>query len=217
MNQPWVYVVLFGLVLIVYARLLPREPKPGKDNPGMIKEVESAMDHFAVELEEQNKAIVQLFTDTKKDYETHSAMLSGRVELLEKQNRQLQSELSRVGFVTEQIQKLQTGPPGTPPEVRIAPDGQRRLAEAPEVDFVRQGAANPLPAPEPPEDAAGKPEPDGERAPAPMSIRNRYAELFLLHDHGKSIESIAKKLGMNKGEVALILQLAKQEEKANVE
>ncbi|ACT02058.1 hypothetical protein [Paenibacillus sp. JDR-2] len=47
-------------------------------------------------------------------------------------------------------------------------------------------------------------------------IQLRYPDLFDLYNQGKSIEAIAKKLSMNKGEVQLILQLAKQEEKAYV-
>ncbi|RAP76235.1 hypothetical protein DL346_12570 [Paenibacillus montanisoli] len=50
-----------------------------------------------------------------------------------------------------------------------------------------------------------------------LSIRHRYAELFELYQSGKSIDAIAKKLGRNKGEVQLILQLSKQEEAARHE
>jgi ABC-type transporter Mla subunit MlaD len=46
-------------------------------------------------------------------------------------------------------------------------------------------------------------------------IQVRYSELFQLYGQGKSIEVISKKLGMNKGEVQLIIQLAKQEEAAH--
>ncbi|KQO04394.1 hypothetical protein [Paenibacillus sp. Leaf72] len=58
-----------------------------------------------------------------------------------------------------------------------------------------------------------------QEEPAPsvkQSIQERYADLFALHQQGKSIEAIAKKMNMNKGEVQLILQLAKQEEGARV-
>lgn len=51
----------------------------------------------------------------------------------------------------------------------------------------------------------------GEKRSEP-TIRSRYAELFALHDQGKSVEAIAKQTGMNKGEVMLILQLAQREE-----
>ncbi|GFN31866.1 hypothetical protein [Paenibacillus xylaniclasticus] len=47
------------------------------------------------------------------------------------------------------------------------------------------------------------------------SIRSRYPELFELYDQGKSIEAVARKIGKNKGEVQLIIQLAKQEEGAH--
>jgi len=49
-------------------------------------------------------------------------------------------------------------------------------------------------------------------AAAPTGIRARYPELFALYDAGRSVDLIAKKVGMNKGEVMLILQLSKQEE-----
>jgi DNA-binding NarL/FixJ family response regulator len=51
---------------------------------------------------------------------------------------------------------------------------------------------------------------------SPMQMKERYAELFLLHEQGKAIEYIAKKLNLNKGEVQLIIQLAKQEEQNRV-
>jgi DNA-directed RNA polymerase specialized sigma24 family protein len=47
-----------------------------------------------------------------------------------------------------------------------------------------------------------------------MNIRDRYANVFQLYDQGKSTDYIAKKLDMNKGEVMLIIQLAKQEGQA---
>lgn len=49
-----------------------------------------------------------------------------------------------------------------------------------------------------------------------VTIRSRYPELFELYDSGKSIEAVARKLGLNKGEVQLIIQLAKQEEGVRV-
>ena len=49
-----------------------------------------------------------------------------------------------------------------------------------------------------------------------LSMKSRYSELFTLHDQGKSVEAIAKKLSMNKGEVSLILQLSRQEERTRV-
>jgi DNA-binding NarL/FixJ family response regulator len=51
---------------------------------------------------------------------------------------------------------------------------------------------------------------------SPMQMKERYSELFKLHEQGKAVEYIAKKLNLNKGEVQLIIQLAKQEEQNRV-
>lgn len=53
---------------------------------------------------------------------------------------------------------------------------------------------------------------EAESAPAVHSIKSRYAELFDLYEQGKSIDMIAKTTGLQRGEVQLIIQLAKQEE-----
>lgn len=49
-----------------------------------------------------------------------------------------------------------------------------------------------------------------------FDIKGRYKEIFDYHENGKSIEFIAKKMGMNKGEVQLIIQLSRQEEQFRV-
>ncbi|AYB43498.1 hypothetical protein V4V36_03125 [Paenibacillus lautus] len=53
---------------------------------------------------------------------------------------------------------------------------------------------------------------EADHAPPVHSIKSRYAELFDLYEQGKSIDMIAKSTGLQRGEVQLIIQLAKQEE-----
>lgn len=53
---------------------------------------------------------------------------------------------------------------------------------------------------------------EADHAPPVHSIKSRYAELFDLYEQGKSIDMIAKTTGLQRGEVQLIIQLAKQEE-----
>lgn len=205
MNQPLVYIVLFGLVIIVYAKFLPKKNEQSAETPTVMKEVESAMDHFAVELEEQNKAIIQLFTETKKDYEVHAAKLASRVEMLEKHNRQLQSELSRVGYVAELIQKHQAPQaPAAQSEAAAASSGSSVSSPV-----ISSGSGSLQAA-----SVSGQEPEQPDRPVAPMNMKQRYAELFQLYELGKSMDFIAKKLGMNKGEISLILQLAKQEERS---
>jgi hypothetical protein len=170
---PWMYVVLLGLVLIVYARLLPKsETAPPRNT--VVQEIEETIEHFAVEMDEQNKAILDLFARTKQDYEVELAKLSGRMELLEKQKSELSQELSKTSSVPTKRGKA--------------------------VDKVKEPEAYII----------------DEAPPLSLNMKTRYAELFSLHDQGKGVEIIAKKLGMNKGEVHLIIQLSKQEERSRV-
>jgi hypothetical protein len=190
--QPWVYIVLLGLVLLIYARLMPK--KEAKLSANWTKELEETMEHFASDMEEQNEALVRLFTDTKKDYEMHLAKLSGRVEALEKQNVILSQEINRL----QQLQSMQHIHAAQPEPQSPSPSAAAEAMQTKPAGNAEQ-AKEPVPA-----------------APSLMNIKERYPDLFRLYEQGKSTEAIAKKLGMNKGEVSLILQLSKQEEKARV-
>jgi hypothetical protein len=201
---PWMYVVLLGLVLIVYARLLPKSETAAPRNT-VVQEIEETIEHFAVEMDEQNKAILDLFARTKQDYEVELAKLSGRMELLEKQKSELSQELRKI-HISSQI--------GAMASASIAPakDGTN--------DAAAVVAANTSSVPTKRGKTVAKvKEPEAyidEAPPMSLNIKARYAELFSLHEQGKGVEVIAKKLGMNKGEVNLIIQLSKQEERSRV-
>ncbi|MFD0680123.1 MULTISPECIES: DUF6115 domain-containing protein [unclassified Paenibacillus] len=191
MDQPWVYIVLFGLVFIVYAKIMPKPSiSKGQQNP-TIYEIEETMEHFTAELDEQNKALIQLLAETRRDYELQAARLTSRIEMLEKQSGQVGQEIMKLGVTTEELQKQlsrqRTEPLSVPPEPRQA---SADIA----VEVIDDKA---------------------EALQSPMNMKVRYSDLFTMYDQGKSIDHIAKKLGMNKGEVNLIIQLAKQEERLN--
>ncbi|MDQ1913337.1 hypothetical protein RAC89_23350 [Paenibacillus sp. GD4] len=190
MDQPWVLIVLVGLVLIVYARMQPSS-KSDKGSPGVnMKELEETMEHFAAELEEQNQALIGMFAETKKEHAVQTAKLTARIEALEKHNQHQQQELLRLSYALEQQPKLTAA---VEKGAILTSNTEAALIDVPTA--VEQTPVTPEPATE--------------------SIKQRYGTLFELYDQGKSIEMIAKKLGMNKGEVSLIIQLAKQEERVN--
>jgi hypothetical protein len=201
---PWMYVVLLGLVLIVYARLLPKNEIAAPKNT-VVQEIEETIEHFAVEMDEQNKAILDLFTRTKQDYEVELAKLSGRMELLEKQKSELSQELNKihistqVGAIAGPSVSSNAEPNSTNSKTAVAGGENPALSQAQQVD---SGSNEESPVPEGP--------------PPILNMKIRYAELFSLHEQGKGVETIAKKLGMNKGEVNLIIQLSRQEERFGV-
>lgn len=195
------YVVLIGLVLIVYARFLPKkEAEAPKAN--VVQEIEDTIGHFAAEMDEQNQAILDLFTRTKQDYEVELAKLAGRLESLEKQKSELSQELSKV-HMNQQASML-AGSGFVESAGGEQADDQAQKLKAAELDGADSGS-------EPAVEADKE-----EAAFGKLNMKTRYAELFSLYDQGKGIETIAKKLGMNKGEVNLILQLSRQEEQSRV-
>lgn len=188
--HPLLYVILLGLVLIVYARFIPKDQTtPASAKANVVQEIENTIEHFAAEMDEQNQAMLDLFSKTKQDYEVELAKLSGRLETLERQKHELSQELTTL-HVTQQIAQTSS----TLPEDSIKPVQIEPVKQTPEVPIV-------------PEAVMKEPIYTG------LSMKSRYSELFALHDQGKSVEAIAKKLNMNKGEVSLILQLSRQEER----
>ncbi|MEX2462233.1 MAG: hypothetical protein WD469_13215 [Paenibacillaceae bacterium] len=168
MNEPWMYIVLLGLVCIVVSFFAPRSVT--NDSVNMVKEIEDTMEHFANEIEEENNQLLQTVAQIKADHEQQMNRVISRMEQLEKQNYDLSSEIKSIV-----LHKLH--------EQNKQPSITSQIETVPEKVNV-----------------------------SPMQMKERYAELFLLHEQGKAIEYIAKKLNLNKGEVQLIIQLAKQEE-----
>ncbi|MGO4498711.1 hypothetical protein AB4114_22790 [Paenibacillus sp. 2RAB27] len=190
--QPVLYVILLGLVMIVYARFIPKEPTTASSaNATVVQEIEDTIEHFAAEMDEQNQAMLDLFSKTKQDYEVELAKLAGRLETLERQKHELSKELTTL--------HVSQPPVLSPAEMLSALNAPNH--GIPASVHVIETAPDPLPE---------------EPVYVGLSMKSRYSELFTLHDQGKSVEAIAKKLSMNKGEVSLILQLSRQEERTRV-
>jgi septal ring factor EnvC (AmiA/AmiB activator) len=173
LNEPWMYIVLLGLVCIVISFFAPRSVTNNSVN--MVKEIEDTMEHFANEIEEENNQLLQTVAQIKTDHEQQMNRLFAKVDQLEKQNYDLSNEIK--GIVMNKLHELNK----QPSNVQV-------------VELV----------------------PEIEKVVTPLQMKERYSELFLLHEQGKAVEYIAKKLKLNKGEVQLIIQLAKQEEQNRV-
>lgn len=188
------YVVLLGMVLVVLSFLAPKQQTAARaGSPQMGPEIEEAMDQFIAEIEADNKELLNTVAQMKKDHDRSMSKLAERVEELEKRVREQDQELKRMAFA--RLAEREAEPK--------APRLQEAFASATKPQSAEhEGNAASVAVQEPPAAAKGL-----------VNIRERYGELFRLHDEGKSIETIAKKIGMNKGEVTLILQLAKQEER----
>lgn len=170
---PWLYIVLLGICVLLFAFMRPKEP--AAQQAAVVGEIETALEQFALELDDDNKELMASVAGVKRELEAEINKLNGRLDALEKQVRALPRDL-----------------PAALSPVPASPVAEQHPA-----------AAQPARPAEPPQ-AEELAEPD---------IKTRYSALFDLHNQGKSIEYISKKTGMNKGEVQLIIQLSRQEEK----
>ncbi|KOR89983.1 hypothetical protein AM231_13105 [Paenibacillus solani] len=174
--KPWIYIVLLGIAAVLYALMLPKRREETVSSERVVKEVESTLEAYMAEVQNENEQLVELVSQMKQ-------------ELTAKQQAQQEqvSELRQRMLVAEQ--KLTE----SDTRLRIAEDQLTRTAT------LSEGSA------------AATSEVEDISPPVP-SIKSRYAELFDLYEQGKSIDVIAKNTGFQRGEVQLIIQLAKQEE-----
>ncbi|WP_409340948.1 DUF6115 domain-containing protein [Paenibacillus sp. MBLB4367] len=193
----WVVLVVIGAGCIVLSRFLPKTSSPPAAS--MVRELEETMEHFASEIEEENKQLLDSVSRMKQTHEQQVGKLTDKIESLEKQSLELSSELKHL--IYSKLQALENGNALT--AAALAPVE----AEAAKAAELAAEASKPNVSPE---EEVG----DETKQTESVGMRDRFAHIFNLYDEGKSIEHIAKKLGLTKGEVNLIVQLAKQEEES---
>lgn len=206
-DHPLFYIVLIGLVIIVYAQVFFKKKDRTTASSQSLEEFERTVEMFASDLEEQNEALMQLLAETKRDYELQLTRQLGRIEALEKQFQEAALEIAHLKLLlNERVSEVQTA------ATMVAGRSASEVADNP----APAVADNPAPAVADSSAPAVQLETVHNDAHSdsvkPVTIRSRYEELFALYESGKSIEYIAKQLGMNKGEISLILMLSKQEE-----
>ncbi|MFC5648996.1 DUF6115 domain-containing protein [Paenibacillus solisilvae] len=191
--EAWQTIMLLGAVAIVCATVLPRKAAPMKNDsinqPSQtVRNMETALDSFMENMESDNRQMVELVTKFQQDAQANAVKSEQRIKELEKRCADLEAVLSeQAQYASAASIEPALGKP-------LSVEAQKRPSAQNTIETTAVDSEESSPAAE------------------KSSIRSRYYELFELYNHGKSIEAIAKKLGINKGEVQLILQLSKQEE-----
>ncbi|WP_276352476.1 DUF6115 domain-containing protein [Cohnella caldifontis] len=188
--SPWLSIVLLGFAIFGFAWLSPRAKREEEAGGG----ADPAYDRLLEELETENRELLDAVSKFKQEQDEtvkgliqQIAELERRFQTAEESPRNGPAAPATGAAVSESAQAVRTAdvPPAAPAQTEPSPEA------AP----AESGDRSPPPA-----------------ARGPASIRDRYADLLALHAKGRSIEQIAKSAGMNKGEVQLILQLARREE-----
>jgi len=181
--DPWQLIVLLGAVIAAAAFLMPRRNAGSRPDEASAVQLQTALEQFMETMEADNREIAESIAGMQKRNREENANRDERIAALERRAAELEERVSLTERrLEERIEGLRHGAPA---ETAPAADAQATEPEG-----------------------GGEEQQDRDEP----TIRSRYAELFALHDQGKSVDAIARQTGMNKGEVMLILQLAKQEE-----
>lgn len=201
-GEPWFYIVLLGAAALVYALLLPgrQSAAPKAD---MARDLEVTLEQYMAEIENENQELIDMVGQMKQDFV--SKQLAQQEQIAELRRRLGDAEASakqaetRLGLLESAMEKSAVA-------ADLAQGGTIHTIphNLPLVDAAAAAASENLP--------VDQPSLTEEAEPPQEQVRDRYPELFELYGKGKSIDMIAKAMGLQRGEVQLILQLAKKEE-----
>lgn len=200
MEESWQYVALLGAVIVIAALLMPRNKNDMKSaSPdAQLEQLELAFEQFMENTEKEHQDLVHMLTEALQKLREEDRLKSEQISQLQLRQAQSEEQLSRLAQQLAAAEaKLQM--------LGLSSEGKatESIAKAiPNIQLAKPDESH--------KEAALEVSPNFEN-----TIHARFPELFELYHAGKSIDTIAKKLGKNKGEVQLIIQLALQEEKAN--
>lgn len=203
--EPWQTLVLVGAAIAGYGWLLPQSKK-GEISESNALPSDEAYDRLLEDLETENRELVDAVASFKKEQDETVRRLGMRIRELEAQV----GEWKALGTAAGTRENAYPEAPAVRPAAEPA-SAERRLAaeragaaERPEPAAVaasERGQAAAVATSELVRVAAQDPIAEDAAALVPQTIRSRYAELLELHGRGRSVEQIAKTLGLNKGEV----------------
>jgi len=193
LEQPWIIVCTLGAVFFIFAYIRYRSSEQAAKRKELA-ELEESFDQLAREIEEDNRKVLRYVSEYKEKHDQQTRILKSRIDMLEKELMALKAR----GEDDHDSSSAASVVSGAAVSGAIA-GGDRPEAPAGIPSPAAPQASYPDPNP---------PRPGGDR------IAERYKAVLDLYRSGKSIESIARKTNMPKGEIQLILQLAEKQEEA---
>jgi len=188
--DPWVTIVVAGAAIAGYGWLKP-EPK----SPEVAANQEAAYDQLLDDLETENRELVDAVAAFKQEQDETVTKLGKRIRDLEKQMAAWEAKPSAVAAL----------PSVAAADAFVAASSSKQDDQQPSIVEFPVAASSQEQA------SLESIDLEPELPTAPATIRQRYSDLVDLYERGRSVEQVAKAMGMNKGEVQLILQLAKRE------
>lgn len=193
MMSPWLSIVLLGAVISGYAWMIPKAKARAKETEFAS---EAAYNQLLEDLESENRELLDAVAKFKQEQDLTVEKLGRRIVDMEQQLSKWSEHVpSAVAPTHSQTPIL---------EASLIPTHE---------NYVQSTESTPI---QPISDISALHTAAEaiieEIVIPPTTIRGRYPELLEMNEKGRSVEQIAKAMGMNKGEVQLILQLVRREE-----
>ncbi|RCX21280.1 hypothetical protein DFP94_10226 [Fontibacillus phaseoli] len=196
------YIVLLGAAALVYALLLPGRKSATEIKQAGTGDLEATLEQFMSEIERENEELIGLVAQMKQ--ELTSKQLAHQEQIVELRQRMVDVEYTARQNASR-LEPLEQASVTISSQTAAVEDGPQPEVTATAPLTVVEDIQPESDSRELTEDIPAEPE-------VADSVRDRYPELFELHAKGKSMDTIAKTIGIQRGEVQLILQLAKREE-----
>lgn len=202
-SEPWFYIVLLGAAALGYAVFLPgRNTSVTSSKADSSSNLETTLEQYMLEFEQENEELIDLVAQMKQD-------LNAKQLAQQEQITELRKRIAEVEFSLRQQESRMTGMGNSPDHLQLPvqtapehPVAKMTANQGEPVQEIQPAAVDIIP---------DKLNTEAEEN-ASANVRDRYPELFELYAKGKSIDAIAKSVGLQRGEVQLILQLAKRED-----
>ncbi|MCR8845477.1 hypothetical protein NQ117_17485 [Paenibacillus sp. SC116] len=198
MEQPWIYLVLLGAVIMLVGW---KKPARSNNEAQFSENIEATLEHFIHEVGEENEKVLAVVEQLKKENDLRFNAVRHRMDALEATLSQAEERAWHAEQTLIQIRREQSMLPPVGVNMSYTANtittDSGHMISALEHDIESESASD-------------------QPNTAPQSIRTRYEQLFTLVDEGKSNQQIADELQMNRGEVELIRQLSQQESERRV-
>ncbi|UHA73910.1 hypothetical protein [Paenibacillus sp. 481] len=208
MSDPWIYIVLLGAVVVMFGWFRAQKVTDGS-TANTQRNMEETLEHYVEEVAAENEKLVTIIERMKKEGELRDDALRRRMDALEAKWEQA----SVIAHEEEQRATLAaTIPSATQAVEPVSPQSMVASMKAATVkssEYAIVGEPNTESDMASALSAVPTSEAEAIVETATPSIRERYADLFALMEEGVPEEQIAERLAMPRGEVQLVIQLAK--------
>lgn len=88
--SPWIIIVILGACAIAYALIMPKKNKVQEPGHRLVQEMESTLEHYMAEIENDNDALIQRVAEMKGEATAADLRMQSQLQELQRRLDQLE-------------------------------------------------------------------------------------------------------------------------------